>query len=68
MKEFKKEYEREEEEETQWQEMEEEKDVTRELPGKYIAKLLYRWGEGNMSRSIGRSWRKIGGDRKGIHL
>jgi len=46
VEEFDKEYEREEEEEMQWQEMEEEKNVfNRELLGKYMAKLLYGWGE-----------------------
>ena len=42
VEEFEKEYGREEEEETQWQEREkEEKMFSRELPGKYTAKLLY---------------------------
>jgi len=42
VQEFEKEYKREEEEETRWQERKEEKDVfSRELPGKYTAKLLY---------------------------
>ena len=42
VQEFEKEYKREEEEETRWQERKEEKDVfSRELPGKYMAKLLY---------------------------
>jgi len=46
VEEFEKEYGRKEEEETQWQEKKEEKNVfNRELPGKYMAKLLYRWGE-----------------------
>ena len=46
MEEFEKEYRREEEEETQWQKMKKEKNVfNRELPGRYIAKLLYGWGE-----------------------
>jgi len=45
VEEFEKEYEREEEEETRQQEREEEKNVfNRELPGKYMAKLLYGWG------------------------
>ena len=46
VEEFEKEYGRKEEEETQWQEKKEEKNVfNRELPGKYMAKLLYGWGE-----------------------
>jgi len=46
VKEFEKEYEREEKEETRRQEREEEKNMfNRELPGKYMAKLLYGWGE-----------------------
>ena len=46
VQEFEKEYKREEEEETRRQERKEEKDVfSRELPGKYTAKLLYGWRE-----------------------
>jgi len=46
VEEFEKKYRREEEEETQWQKMKKEKNVfNRELPGRYIAKLLYGWGE-----------------------
>jgi len=42
VEEFEKEYGREEEEETQWQEREKEENMfSRELPGKYTAKLLY---------------------------
>jgi len=45
VEEFEKKYKR-EEEKTRWQEREkEEKVFSRELPGKYIAKLLYGWGE-----------------------
>jgi len=45
VEEFEKEYKR-EEEETRRQERKEEKNVfSRELPGKYTAKLLYGWGE-----------------------
>ena len=55
VEEFEKEYGRKEEEETRWQEKKEEKNVfNRELPGKYMAKLLYGWGRRNTSRSIGR--------------
>jgi len=46
VEEFEKKYRREEKEETWWQEMEEKKNVfSRELPGKYMAKLLYGLGE-----------------------
>jgi len=46
VEEFEREYRREEEEETRQQEREEEKNVfNRELLGKYMAKLLYGWGE-----------------------
>jgi len=46
VEEFEKEYGREEEEETRRQEREEEENMyNRELPGKYMAKLLYGWGE-----------------------
>jgi len=42
VEEFEREYRREEEEEVRWQETEEEKRVfSRELPGRYTAKLLY---------------------------
>ena len=44
VKEFEKEYHREEEEEVRQQEAEEDrKMLSRELSGRYIAKLLYRW-------------------------
>ena len=44
VEEFKKEYHREEEEEIRWQEAEEDKRMfSRELPGRYIIKLLYSW-------------------------
>ena len=46
VKEFEKEYGRAEEEETRQQEMEEnERIFNRGIPGKYITKLLYGWGE-----------------------
>jgi len=46
VEEFEKEYGKEEEEEARWQETEENKRVfSRGLPGKYMAKLLYGWGE-----------------------
>jgi len=46
VEEFEKEYGREEEKEVRQQETEEDKKVfNRELPGKYMAKLLYGWGE-----------------------
>ena len=42
VEEFKKEYQREEEEEVRWQEAEEDKKVfSRELLGRYTAKMLY---------------------------
>jgi len=51
VEEFKKEYRREEEEEVRWQETEENKKVfSRELPGRYMAKLLYGWGNKKYDR------------------
>jgi len=45
VEEFEKNYSREEEEEVRWQEAKEDKKAfNRELPGKYMAKLLYGWG------------------------
>ena len=46
MKEFEKEYRRAEEEEARWQDTEKDKRVfDRGFLGKYMVKLLYRWGE-----------------------
>ena len=57
VEEFEKEYRREEEEETRRQEKEEKKNVfSRELPGKYIAKLLYGWGEKKYEQEY---WRRL---------
>jgi len=51
VEEFKKEYCREEEEEVRWQEAEENRKVfSRELPGRYMAKLLYGWGNKKYDR------------------
>jgi len=51
VEEFEKEYCREEEEEVRWQEAEENKKVfSRELPGRYTAKLLYGWGNKKYDR------------------
>jgi len=51
VEEFEKEYRREEEEEVRWQEAEENKKVfSRELPGRYTAKLLYGWGNKKYDR------------------
>ena len=42
---FKRRYHIEEEEEVRWQKADEdERTFSRELPGRYTAKLLYRWG------------------------
>jgi len=57
VEEFEKEYRREEEEETRWQEREEKKNVfSRELPGKYMAKLLYGWGKKKYKQEY---WRRL---------
>jgi len=46
VEEFEKEYRRAEEEETRWQDTEEDRKVfNRGLLGRYMAKLLYGWGE-----------------------
>jgi len=63
VKEFEKEYCREEEEEVRWQEAEENRKVfSRELPGRYMAKLLYGWGNKKYDREywkhIEENWRQ----------
>jgi len=63
VKEFEKEYCREEEEEVRWQEAEENRKVfSRELPGRYMAKLLYGWGNKKYDREywkhIEENWRR----------
>jgi len=40
---------------------------SRELPGRYTAKLLYGWAIRSMTGSIGKKWKKIGNDGKGTH-
>jgi len=51
VKEFKREYQREEEEEVRRQEAEENRKVfSRELPGRYAAKLFYGWGNKKYDR------------------
>jgi len=51
VEEFEREYRREEEEEVRQQEAEENKKVfSRELPGRYTAKLLYGWGNKKYDR------------------
>jgi len=51
VEEFEREYCREKEEEVRWQEADEEKKVfSRELPGKYMVKLLYGWGNKKYNR------------------
>jgi len=57
VEEFEKEYGREEEEETRQQERKEEKNTyNRGLPGKYMAKLLYGWGEKKYEQEY---WKKL---------
>jgi len=57
VEEFEREYCREEEEEVRWQEANEEKGVfSRELPGRYTAKLLYGWGNKKYDREY---WRRM---------
>jgi len=57
VEEFEKEYRREKEEETRRQEKEEEKNTfSRGLPGKYMAKLLYGWGEKKYKQEY---WKKL---------
>jgi len=56
-KQFKKEYCRKKEEEVRWQEEEDdEKIFSRELPRRYTAKLLYRWGNKKYDQEY---WKKI---------
>ena len=62
VEEFEREYRREEEEEVRWQEAEEERKMfSRELPGRYTVKLLYRWGNKKYNREYWKwmeeSWR-----------
>jgi len=57
VKEFEREYCREEEEEVRQQEAEEDKKVfSRELPGRYTAKLLYGWGNKKYNQEY---WKKM---------
>ena len=57
IKEFEREYRREEEEEVRQQEADKEKGVfSRELPGRYMAKLLYGWGNKKYDREY---WRRM---------
>jgi len=57
VEEFEREYCREEEEEVRWQEADEEKGVfSRELPGRYMAKLLYEWGNKKYDREY---WKQM---------
>jgi len=63
VEEFKKEYCREEEEEVRWQEAEEDRKVfSRELLGKYMAKLLYRQDNKKYDweywKKMEKNWRK----------
>ena len=56
VKEFEKEYCREEEEEVRWQEVNEDrKTFSRELPERYMAKLLYGWGNKKYNQEY---WKK----------
>ena len=57
VEEFEREYSKEEEEEVRWQEAEEDRETfSRELPGRYMAKLLYGWGNKRYDREY---WRHI---------
>ena len=57
VEEFKKEYQKEEEEEVRWQETAENKRMfSRELLGRYTAKLLYGWGNKKYNQEY---WKKI---------
>jgi len=57
VEEFEKEYCREEEEEVRWQEAEgDRKAFSRELLGRYIAKLLYRWDNKKYEREY---WKRM---------
>ena len=54
VEEFEKEYSREEKEEVRWQKARKNRKMfSRELPGRYMAKLLYEWGIENMIGSTG---------------
>jgi len=57
VEEFEKKYSREEEEEGRWQEVERDrKTFSRELPGRYTVKLLYRWGNKKYDREY---WKQM---------
>ena len=57
VEEFEKRYSREEAEEVKWQQAEEERKVfSRELPGRYTAKLLYGWGNKKYDREY---WKRM---------
>jgi len=57
VEEFKKNYSREEEEEVRWQEAEgDRKMFSRELLGRYTAKLLYKWGNKKYDREY---WKRM---------
>ena len=57
VKEFEREYGREEEKEVRWQETEEDRRVfNRKVLGRYMAKLLYRWGNKKYDREY---WKKM---------
>jgi len=57
VKEFEKRYSREEEEEARWKEVEgDRKTFSRELPGRYMAKLLYGWGNKKYDREY---WKRM---------
>jgi len=57
VKEFEKGYSREEEEEARWQEVEgDRKKFSRELPGRYMVKLLYGWGNKKYDREY---WKQM---------
>ena len=57
VEEFEREYSREEKEEVRWQEAEEDKKTfSRELPGRYTVKLLYRWENKKYNREY---WKRM---------
>jgi len=58
VEEFKREYGEEDEEVRRQEQVEEEKEFDRGLPGKYMTKLIYRWGSRKYKRERERRWDK----------
>ena len=68
VEEFERNYSREEEEEVRWQEAREDKKAfNRELPGRYMAKLLYGWGDKKYDQEYWTHMGKTGDGGRKIH-